>query len=109
MATMEDAITAYIAYLKKEAGLGKKSVDERCGHNAAYQRSTEVEIRVLKDTPRDPKVVARLLERKRVMLGQAEKLEEDRLMSEITALEWLNMILNGTEEKWRGWALLSKG
>lgn len=98
MVTMDDAINAYCAWLKRNVSPL---------HNTAYVRSLETTIRVLEQTPRDCTIIDRLSEQKKTKMKQAHHVGDiDNTRNEITALEWLRMIVNGSEQEWKNWALL---
>jgi hypothetical protein len=107
MATLEDAINARIRYKRFQAGLDSQAPDPRYGVNTAFRRGCEIEIRIMKDTPRDIKVVERLLNQKKVAFKQAKTIEEhERLRCEISGLEWMRFIVKSGPKEWHAWSLL---
>ena len=100
MATMEDAISAHISWL---------SLDITPLHNSAYVKSQKAWVKILKQTPRDSAIIERLIEQKKAALKQAHTAEQAwNIRIELTPLEWLWMIVNGSEKEWADWALLMK-
>jgi hypothetical protein len=95
-ATVEDAIQGYIATQKRRL---------HPSHNAAFLSGVQTTIRILEDTPRDLDKVQLLIDQKEVALNKANSIEQgDVLHNELQALEWLRMILRGSDRERETWA-----
>lgn len=99
MATIEDAISAYIRHCEKQ---------KHPSHNPLHNRGMDIRIRVLKSAPLDlteiQKVIDRKEQQRKIMLlvEQAQP-----IFTEIQALEWVRMILRASDTERTNWSKLA--
>jgi len=99
-ATAEEAIQGFKARLKQKIHPSNSSL---------FNNGLKTKIRILEQTPRDLPRVQRIIDQKKAMLKQSTNpIQGDILDQELFALEWLRMILKGSDREREIWANVSK-
>jgi hypothetical protein len=99
MVTVEDAINAHIRYCEKQ---------KHPSHNSSYNHVMDIWIRTLKSAPRDVTEIQKVIDRKERQRKATLTLEQaDPIYKEIQALEWVSMILRGSDKERENWAKLT--
>jgi hypothetical protein len=98
MATIQDSIDAKI----KQCERGISPL-----HSSIFNRNLETKIRILKTSPQNSVEIEKIIVKKKAALdAPSTTLEKaDLLRMEIYVLEWLFMILAGSQRKIDNWAL----